>query len=210
MYTHSIQYKTAGTPAAQAKGALVMLHGRGGNAANIINLAQELDAEELAIYAPEAANDSWYPYSFMAPDSENQPALESALDVIGQLVEKIKADGIPANRIYLMGFSQGACLTLEYVARNAQAYGGAIAFTGGLVGEELVTERYQGNFAGTPVLITTGNPDPHVPLHRVEESVELLKRLGAQVTLKVYPGRPHTITMPEIELANELLSRQSA
>jgi len=210
MYTHSIQYKTAGTPAAQAKGALVMLHGRGGNAENIISLAQELDAEGLAIYAPEAANHSWYPYSFMAPDSENQPALDSALDVIGQLVEKIKADGIPANRIYLMGFSQGACLTLEYVARNAQAYGGAIAFTGGLIGEKLVTERYQGNFESTPVLITTGNPDPHVPLHRVEESVELLKKLGAQVTLKVYPGRPHTITMPEIELANELLSRQSA
>lgn len=210
MYTHSIQYKTAGTPAAQAKGALVMLHGRGGNAANIISLAQELDAEGFAIYAPEAANHSWYPYSFMAPDSENQPALNSALDIIGQLVEKIKADGIPANRIYLMGFSQGACLTLEYIARNAQAYGGAIAFTGGLVGEKLGTERYQGNFDGTPVLITTGNPDPHVPLHRVEESVELLKKLGAQVTLKIYPGRPHTITMPEIELANELLSRQSA
>jgi phospholipase/carboxylesterase len=207
MYTHSIQYKTAGTLAAQAKGALVMLHGRGGNAENIINLAQELDAEGLAIYAPEAANHSWYPYSFMAPDSENQPALNSALEVIGQLVEKIKGDGIPANRIYLMGFSQGACLTLEYVARNAQAYGGAIAFTGGLIGEKLVTERYLGSFAGTPVLITTGNPDPHVPLHRVEESVELLKKLGAQVTLKVYPGRPHTITMPEIELANELLSR---
>jgi phospholipase/carboxylesterase len=210
MYTHSVQYKTAGTPAAQAKAALVMLHGRGGNAANIISLAQELDAEGFAIYAPEAANHSWYPYSFMAPDSENQPALDSALDVIGQLVEKIKADGIPANRIYLMGFSQGACLTLEYIARNAQAYGGAIAFTGGLVGEKLVTERYEGSFDGTPILITTGNPDPHVPLHRVEESVKLLKKLGAQVTLKVYPGRPHTITMPEIELANELLSRQSA
>ncbi len=209
MYTHSMQYKTAGTPAAQAKGSLLMLHGRGGTAANIISLARELEAEGLAIYAPEATNNSWYPYSFMAPESQNQPALDSALDMISQLVEKIKADGIPANRIYFLGFSQGACLTLEYIARNAQAYGGAVAFTGGLIGEELVTERYQGNFGNTPVLITTGNPDPHVPLHRVEESVELFKNLGAQVTLKVYPGRPHTITMPEIELANELLSRQS-
>ncbi|WP_342648102.1 dienelactone hydrolase family protein [Mucilaginibacter sp. CSA2-8R] len=210
MYTHSIQYKTAGTPAAQAKGALVMLHGRGGTAVNIISLAQELDAEGLAIYAPEATNNSWYPYSFMAPEDENQPALSSALDVIDQLVNKIKADGIPADRIYFMGFSQGACLTLEYIARNAQAYGGAIAFTGGLIGEELLPERYQGNFENTPVLITTGNPDPHVPLHRVEESVALLQKLGAQVTLKVYPGRLHTITMPEIELANELLSGKSA
>jgi phospholipase/carboxylesterase len=207
MYTHSIQYKTAGTPAARAKGALVMLHGRGGTAANIISLARELAAEGLAIYAPEATNNSWYPYSFMAPEMQNQPALDSALDVIGQLVEKIKAEGIPANRIYFMGFSQGACLTLEYIARNVQAYGGAVVFTGGLIGEELLTKRYQGNFENTPVLITTGNPDPHVPLHRVEESVQLLKKMGAQVTLKVYPGRPHTITMPEIELANELLSR---
>ncbi len=208
MYTHSIKYKTAGTPVAQAKGALVMLHGRGGTAANIISLARELEAEGLAIYAPEATNNSWYPHSFMAPESQNQPALDSALDTISQLVEKIKADNISANRIYFMGFSQGACLTLEYIARNAQVYGGAVAFTGGLIGEELVTERYQGNFGNTPVLITTGNPDPHVPLHRVEESVELLEQLGAQVTLKVYPGRPHTITMPEIELANELLTRQ--
>lgn len=209
MYTHSIQYKIAGTPAAQAKGALVMLHGRGSTAANIISLARELEADGLAIYAPEATNNSWYPYSFMAPESQNQPALDSALDTISQLVEKIKTDGIPANLIYFMGFSQGACLTLEYIARNAQSYGGAIAFTGGLIGEELVTQRYQGSFDNTPVLITTGNPDPHVPLHRVEESVELLKKMGAQVTLKVYPGRPHTITMPEIELANELLTRQS-
>ncbi len=206
MYTHSIQYKTAGTPAAQAKGALVMLHGRGGTVANIISLARELDAEGLAIYAPEATNNSWYPYSFMAPENQNQPALNSALEVIDQLVAKIKADGIPANRIYFMGFSQGACLTLEYIARHAQAFGGAVAFTGGLIGEELMPERYQGNFENTPVLITTGNPDPHVPLHRVEESVALLKKLDAQVKLKVYPGRPHTITMPEIELANDLLS----
>ena len=210
MYTHSIQYKTAGTPAAQAKGALVMLHGRGGTAANIIGLARELQVDGLAIYAPEATNNSWYPYSFMAPDDENQPALDSALDVIDQLVEKIKGDGVPVNRIHFMGFSQGACLILEYIARNAQTYGGAIAFTGGLIGEELLTEHCQGNFNNTPVLITTGNPDPHVPLHRVEESVELLEKLGALVTLKVYPGRPHTITMPEIELANELLSRRSA
>lgn len=209
MYTHSIKYKTAGAPVAQAKGALVMLHGRGGTAANIISLARELEAEGLAIYAPEATNNSWYPYSFMAPESQNQPALDSALDMISQLVEKIKADGISANHIYFMGFSQGACLTLEYIARNAQVYGGAVAFTGGLIGEELVTERYQGNFGNTPVLITTGNPDPHVPLHRVEESVELLKKMEALVTLKIYPGRPHTITMPEIELANELLTRQS-
>ncbi|WP_345947535.1 dienelactone hydrolase family protein [Mucilaginibacter sp. PAMB04274] len=203
MYTHSNQYKTAGAPAANAKGALVMLHGRGGNAANILSLAAELNVEDFALYAPQASNNSWYPYSFMAPDKQNQPALDSAIEVIDILVQLIIAEGIPAEKIYFIGFSQGACLTLEYISRNAKQYGGAVAFTGGLIGEQLQPENYTGDFGGTPVLITTGDPDQHVPLTRVEESVEILKQHHAQVTLKVYPGRPHTITMEEIDLANQ-------
>ncbi|MDT3401535.1 alpha/beta hydrolase [Mucilaginibacter terrae] len=205
MYNHNFEYKTTGTPAAKAKGALVMLHGRGGTAANIMSLAAELNVKDFAIYAPQATNSSWYPYSFMAPDGQNQPALNSALQVINQLVEQIKADGIPADKIYFLGFSQGACLTLEYITRNAQRFGGAVAFTGGLIGEQLTPANYQGDFNTTPVLITTGNPDPHVPLTRVEESVEILKQHGANVILKVYPGRPHTISMDEIELAKEVV-----
>ncbi|CAM3825926.1 alpha/beta hydrolase [Mucilaginibacter galii] len=205
MYTHSNQYKTAGAPAATAKGALVMLHGRGGTASNILSLARELNVASFALYAPQATNDSWYPYSFMAPDEQNEPALDSALQVIGDLVQQIVKDGIPEEKIFFMGFSQGACLTLEYIARNARRFGGAIAFTGGLVGEQLNLANYTGNFDGTPILITTGNPDPHVPLSRVEESVTILQQHKASVTLKVYPGRPHTITQDEIDLANTLI-----
>ncbi|WP_158990372.1 alpha/beta hydrolase [Mucilaginibacter sp. L196] len=205
MYTHQKQIITAGTPLAQAKGALVMLHGRGSTARNIISLASEFNLTDFAILAPQAANQSWYPYSFMAPVEENQPALDSALEVIGQTVEDIIAAGISVDKIYFAGFSQGACLTLEYIARNAKRFGGAVAFTGGLIGEKLVTDNYKGDFAATPILITTGDPDPHVPLSRVEESVSVLKNLGADVSLKVFKGRPHTILREEIELANQLV-----
>lgn len=205
MYTHQKNYITTGTPATEAGAALVMIHGRGGTAQNIVNLAESLNVQGMAIYAPQATNSSWYPYSFMAGDKMNQPALNSALDTIDQLVQQIKADGIPEEKIYFLGFSQGACLTLDCITRHAKTYGGAVAFTGGLIGEGLDLSNYQGNFNGTPVLITTGNPDPHVPLTRVEESVAIIKNLGADVTLKVYPGRPHTISQQEIDLANQIV-----
>jgi phospholipase/carboxylesterase len=205
MYTHQKQIITAGTPLAQAKGALVFLHGRGGTARNIVSLASVFNLTDFAIVAPQANNQSWYPYSFMAPVEENQPALDSALDIINQTVEDIIAAGIPTDQIYFAGFSQGACLTLEYIARNAQRFGGAIAFTGGLIGEKLELSNYKGDFAGTPILISTGDPDPHVPLGRVEGSVSVFKELGAEVTLKVFKGRPHTILHEEIELAKQLI-----
>ncbi len=205
MYTHNKNYITAGTPVAEAKAALVMLHGRGGGAADIIRLGKVFNLSDTAIYAPEATNNSWYPYSFMVPEQQNQPALNSALEQIEALVKDIEAAGIAPEHIYFAGFSQGACLTLEYVARNAKRYGGAVAYTGGLIGEKLVTERYNGDFNGTPILITTGDRDPHVPLSRVEESVEVLKKLGAEVTLKVYPGKPHSIWQEEIELAQSVV-----
>ncbi|WP_439694589.1 alpha/beta hydrolase [Mucilaginibacter sp. AW1-7] len=205
MYTHQKNYITTGAPATEAGAALVMIHGRGGTAQNIASLADSLNVQGMAIYAPQATNNSWYPYSFMAGDKMNQPALNSALDTIDQLVQQIKADGIHEEKIYFLGFSQGACLTLDYITRHSKTYGGAVAFTGGLIGEGLDLNNYQGNFNGTPILITTGNPDPHVPLTRVEESVAIIKNLGADVTLKVYPGRPHTITQQEIDLANQLV-----
>jgi phospholipase/carboxylesterase len=205
MYTHQKNIITAGTPLANAKGALVLLHGRGGTAQNIISLAGEFNLTDIAIIAPQATNNSWYPYSFMSPVADNQPALDSALTVIHEAVNDIIAAGIAPANIYFAGFSQGACLTLEYVARNAQRYGGAIAFTGGLIGRELETANYKGDFARTPILLSTGNPDPHVPLTRVEESAAVLKDLGADVTVKVFNGRPHTIIQQEIDLANQLI-----
>jgi phospholipase/carboxylesterase len=205
MYTHAKNTSSSGIPLAAAKGALVLLHGRGGTAQNIISLAGEFNLTDLAIVAPQATNNSWYPHSFIAPVADNQPALDSALSVIGETVKDILAAGIAEEKIYFAGFSQGACLTLEYIARNAQRYGGAVAFTGGLIGRQLETAHYKGDFGGTPILIATGDPDPHVPLTRVEESAALLKDMGADVTMKVYKDRPHTITQQEIDLANELI-----
>jgi phospholipase/carboxylesterase len=205
MYKHSKQISIGGIPAANAKAASIMIHGRGASADDIMRLARQLNVKDMALYAPQATNNSWYPYSFMAPVQENEPALSSALDVINQVVEQAIADGFSTDKIYFLGFSQGACLTLEYIARNAKRFGGAVAFTGGLIGDELELKNYTGDFAGTPVLITTGDPDTHVPLSRVNESVDVLKGLNANVTLKVYKGRPHTISFEELSLANEYI-----
>jgi len=205
MYTHNKQIIKAGLPASEARKAIIMLHGRGASAESIITLADHLNLKDAAIYAPQASNHSWYPYSFMAPVESNQPALDSALVLIQETIEEIIKDGIPSNKIYFLGFSQGACLSLEYTARNASRYGGIIAYTGGLIGQTLDPSNYKGDFAGTPILITTGDPDPHVPLSRVEESIRLIQSLGADVTSRVYQGRPHTVQMEEIKLANELI-----
>jgi phospholipase/carboxylesterase len=205
MYRHTKQVVSAGVPAEQAKKAIIMLHGRGASANSMISLKDHLELDGFAIVAPQANEHSWYPYSFMAPVENNQPALDSALEVIGELVDDLKQKGITQENIYFLGFSQGACLTLEYTGRNAGRYGGIVAFTGGLIGEQLVKENYKGDFNNTPVLITTGDPDPHVPVSRVNDSVEILKELNADVTLKIYKGRQHTISHEEIVLANEIL-----
>jgi len=205
MYTHSKQIITGGLPVSEAKKAIVMIHGRGASAESIISLADHLNLKDAAIYAPQATNHSWYPYSFMAPVKENQPALDSALAVMSEVVQEIEDAGIPKDCIYFLGFSQGACLSLEFVARNAAKYGGVIAYTGGLIGQQLNLDNYKGDFKNTPFLITTGDPDPHVPVSRVEESIQVLQNLNAKVTSKVYKGRPHTIQMEEIKLANELI-----
>jgi len=205
MYTYQQQVIKAGVPLSDAKKAIVMVHGRGGRAEDIISLQRFLKLDNMAIIAPQAVNNSWYPYSFMAPESNNQPALASAIETVGEAVKEIVESGIKAEHLYFLGFSQGACLTLEYVARKARKYGGIIAFTGGLIGEELVKDRYQGDFEQTPILITTSNPDPHVPPARVEESVALLEELGAAVTLQVYQGKAHSISKEELDLANRVI-----
>jgi len=209
MYTHTKNIVTAGTPIEQATAAMIMLHGRGGSAEDILSLANHLDVKDMALFAPQATQHSWYPYGFMSPVSANQPALDSALATIDELVASIIADGIAREHIYFAGFSQGACLTLEYTSRHAGRYGGIIAFTGGLIGEQLDSNNYTGNFAGTPVLITTGNADPHVPVSRVQESAALIEKLGASVTTKIYKDRPHTIIGQEIELANHLIGHKA-
>ena len=205
MYTHEKQHIQAGKSAAHANKAVVLLHGRGSSAAGILTLEHHLQLDDAFLLAPQATNNSWYPYSFLAPEADNQPALGSAVACVHEAVADITRLGIAPEAIYFVGFSQGACLALEYVARHAKRYGGVVAFTGGLIGETVDNSKYSGDFGGTPVLITSGDDDPHVPLHRVEESAAVLRALGADVTVEIYPGKPHSISPDETLLANEVV-----
>ncbi len=196
----------AGLPLQKAKKALIMLHGRGGSAEDILTLRDHLSLKDFYLVAPQATNHTWYPYSFMAPLAQNEPWLGSALQLVKSVIDDIQRAGLGSNQIYLLGFSQGACLTLEVAARYAQQWGGIIAFTGGLIGDRIHPEHYNGHFKGAPVLMTNSANDPHVPLARSEDSKRLLEKGGARVLLEVYPNRPHTILPDELKKASVLLT----
>jgi predicted esterase len=193
-----------------AKGAVVFLHGRGASADDILGLAQNFDLPELANLAPEAAEHTWYPYSFLSPIEQNQPWLDSALKLVGETVQRATTAGIERQKVAIVGFSQGACLATEFVARNAARYGGLVAFTGGLIGPPGAKFSYSGELSGTPCFLGAGDRDPHVPWKRVEESASVLSGLGAAVTLRRYPGLPHTINQDEIDHAKIILRRIGA
>jgi phospholipase/carboxylesterase len=195
-----------GTELRVARAAVVLLHGRGASAEDILGLAREMYHDEIAYLAPEAADHTWYPYSFLAPIEENEPWLSSALRKISSVVNQCLSSGVPRQRIAVLGFSQGACLATEFVARNPARYGGLIAFTGGLIGPPGSNLQHLGSLDGMPALFSSGDPDPHVPWSRVEESAQEFKRQGAQVRLIRHPGRPHTILPSEVTVANELLA----
>ena len=201
---------TAGAPISGAKAAMIMIHGRGANAADIIGLASVIDRPEIACLAPEAAGRAWYPQRFIAPVAMNQPYLASALAVIARLVAVAGQTGVPPERIALLGFSQGACLSLEFAARHPRRYGGVLALTGGLIGETIRTEDYTGSLEGTPVFIGSGDNDPHIPLARVHESTAVMRALGATVTERIYPGLPHTIIQDEIVEVQRILDEMLA
>ncbi len=203
MHQQKIIY--AGKKLNEAKKALVMIHGRGGSAEDILSLSNHFDIKDYALAAPQATNNSWYPNSFLAPPEANEPYLTSALKLIDNTVNEIVDGGIDKENIYFLGFSQGACLSLEYVTRNATKYGGVVAFTGGLIGDKIYPENYKGDFANTPVFIGTSNPDPHVPVARVHASTNILKDMHADVTEKVYVNMGHTINQDEIDLAEKLV-----
>lgn len=205
---HSKKIITAGKKTTEAKKALIMVHGRGGSAEDILTLANYLEVGDYALLAPQATGSTWYPYSFLMPPEKNEPGLSSALSVLKEVVADVEADGISRENIYFLGFSQGACLTLEFVTRNAGKYGGVVAFTGGLIGDKIYAENYTGNFEGTPVFIGTSNPDPHVPVDRVKESENILKGMGADITVNIYNNMGHTISQDEINLANTLVFRK--
>ncbi|THU36017.1 phospholipase [Niastella caeni] len=206
---HTKQVIQAGKQTGEASKALIMIHGRGGSADDILGLATYLPVKDFALFAPQATNNTWYPYSFLAPPKENEPWLSGALAVIKEVVADVQASGITTDNIYFLGFSQGACLTLEFVARNATKYGGVAAFTGGLIGDTIYEQNYAGDFGGTPIFIGTSDPDPHVPVERVHASAEILTRKHAQVTKKVYKNMGHTINQDEISTVNELIFKES-
>lgn len=194
---------TAGKDLKEANRALIMIHGRGGSAADILTLASHLQVKDFALLAPQATNNSWYPYSFMAPPMQNEPWLSSALALLKEIINDVAAQGIAEENIYFTGFSQGACLMLEFVTRNATRFGGVAAFTGGLIGDKIYPENYKGDFKNTPVFIGSSNPDPHVPVERVYATTNILKSMHADVAEKIYENMGHTITMDEIAMTNK-------
>ena len=196
---------TSGAPLNQARAVMIMLHGRGATAGSILSLANEFDAGGFAYLAPQAANNTWYPYRFLEPIERNEPWLSSALRVIDDLIAHVIASGIPVKHIMLLGFSQGACLTLEYAARHAQRYGGIIGLSGGLIGPPGTPRKYAGSFSSTPIFLGCGDLDFHIPLERVRETTQVLRQLGGVVTERIYPNMDHTIDQDEIDFVNELM-----
>jgi phospholipase/carboxylesterase len=203
---HKKEFITAGQSLETASKVLIMIHGRGGSAEDILGLSDHLDVKDFALLAPKATNNTWYPYSFLMPPAQNEPWLSSALQMLKEIVNDIVTKGVTHERIYFLGFSQGACLTLEFATRNAKRYGGVVALTGGLIGDKIYEENYAGNFDGTQVFIGTSDPDPHVPVQRVHDSASILRKLNASVTVKVYKGMGHTINQDEIDAANNIFT----
>lgn len=188
--------------------ALILIHGRGGSADDIIGLSEYLAVDDYLLIGPQADENTWYPHSFLAPQQDNQPFLDRSLQRIADAVALAKSKGVEETSIYFLGFSQGACLALEYTARNAQRYGGIVAFTGGLIGQSLSLENYNGDFDGTPIFIGSSDPDFHVPVERVQDSTVQLRKMGALVTERIYPEMGHRISKEEIILASTVVFNQ--
>jgi phospholipase/carboxylesterase len=195
----------AGVPLERARAGAIFVHGRGADARDILGLAGEVDPGDIAYAAPEAAAHTWYPYSFLAPMAQNEPGLSSGLRVLHGLVARFEAAAIPRARILLLGFSQGACLALEYAARHAHRFGGIAGLSGGLIGPPGTSRNYEGSLAGTPVFLGCSDVDPHIPRERVVETSEVLQRMGAAVTMRLYPNMGHEVSRDELELVREML-----
>ena len=196
---------TTGKPLGQSPVVVIMIHGRGAGPENILELASALAQSDVTYLAPAAANNTWYPNSFMSDIARNEPYLSSALSVVKSLVSQVEASGIRRDRIVILGFSQGACLTTEFAIRNASPFGGFVAFSGGAIGPPGTKWNDTGRFDGTPIFFGCSNVDPHIPEPRVIESAELCERMGATVTRRIYPGMGHLVNDDEIAWARALL-----
>lgn len=202
---HNLSIETAGVTLEKASKVLIMIHGRGGSARDTLSLSQYFQVDDFALLAPQATNHTWYPHSFIAPVDQNEPWLSSAIELIDEAVQGALNAGIASENIYFFGFSQGACLSLEYLARNAQKYGGAVAIIGGVIGETINHDHYKGDFQQTPIFLGTSHPDAHVPLERVNETRDILKGMNADVKVEVYENAGHTILQEEINWANKYI-----
>ena len=199
------QVLTLGPPPASARIAMIMVHGRGASAEDMLGLAGEVGTADVAVLAPQAAGRTWYPYSFLSPIADNEPGITSGLGVIAGLIDGLAAQQIPIERIALIGFSQGACLSLEFAARHPRRYKAVIGLSGGLIGPPGTPRDYPGSLAGAPVFLGCSDVDPHIPLARVRESAEVFRRMGASVDERIYPRMGHTVNEDEIEAIRTLL-----
>ena len=198
----------AGPKLELASAAMILLHGRGSTAQDILSLSTYLDHPDLTFLAPQAEGYSWYPNRFTAPIEANEPYLSAALSKIGEIVNQAETNGIPSHKIFIGGFSQGACLATEYVIRNPRPYGGLLVFSGGYIGPLGEPRQATGDFSGMPALLGCSDVDPHIPLQRLRETTSLLQEMGAVVTERIYPDMGHTIIDEEIELARTLIGKQ--
>jgi predicted esterase len=196
----------AGRTPASSRVTVILVHGRGDSAAGILGLADELNVPDAAFLAPQAAGNTWYPYSFLSPLEKNEPYLTSALRTLGRVIDGVAQHGVDPERIVLVGFSQGACLTLEFVARNPRRYGGVAALSGGVIGPPGATRHDRGSLEATPVFIGCSDIDAHIPVERVRESGEIFRSLAARVDERIYPGMGHTINQDELIAVRNLLT----
>ncbi len=200
-------FHTAGKPLDEASKVMIMVHGRGGSARDILSLSNYIQDKDFAFIAPEAQGNTWYPQSFLRPLNENEPYLSSALEVMVGLRARLQSDyNFKLPQIYWLGFSQGACLMLEFVARNATKYGGVFGLSGGLIGPEETPREYEGSFDRTPVFLGCSNVDSHVPKARVLESERVFSQMDANVTTKLYPNFAHSINEDELNVVNLLIA----
>jgi predicted esterase len=197
--------RTAGEPISQAQAAILMVHGRGARAEDILSLTDQFGQPGFAYFAPQAADNTWYPNRFLDPLLSNEPWLSSALFFIGDVLARIINAGIPSEHIILLGFSQGACLTLEFAARNARRYGGIIGLSGALIGPDDTSRDYSGSLMGTPVFLGCSDMDFHVPKERVQHAAQVFQRLGGEVTERLYPNMGHTVNQDEAGFVQSMM-----
>lgn len=197
----------SGAKLSDAKAAMIMIHGRGASAQSILGLSKEFsNSEQITFIAPQASNHTWYPYSFLVPKEHNQPGIDSGLQVIADIISKLEKKGFTKENIFLLGFSQGACLTSEFIAQNPAKYAGLIALSGGLIGETITFDSFSGNLDQTPVFFGCSDIDAHIPKERVNDSEMVFNKLKAKVTKRLYPGMGHLVNENEITFINEMIS----